>query len=483
MKKQQDETLNSLLAEGGESEWIEFKENNSDPEKLGQYISSLSNGALLADRPFGYLVFGVKDETLEIVGTNFRPLKEKVGAEPLEAWLVKMLEPRVSFKIYQTTCQGKEIIIFKIPAANERPVRFKSLAYIRIRSITTTLGTNPQLERAIWKKVESYSFETAFAKEGLGQDEVFELLFPEHYFRLLGMPMPSSRDKVLELLVQDELVSISEGGFAITNMGAILFGKDLKLFGALSRKGVRAIIYEGKSRIKTKKEQQGRFGYAVKFDGLLEWISDQLPMNEVISGALRTDKKMYPILAIRELLANAMIHQDFNERGNGILVEIFDDRIEITNPGMPLVDPMRLLDFPPKSRNDKLASLMRRMGICEERGSGIDKVVFQCEAFQLPAPAFSVKGNNFIVTLFAPKEFREMDKGDRVRSCYLHACLKYVMNESMTNQTLRERFGIEERNYPMASRVIKETIEEHLIKLKDPKSNSKKFSSYLPFWA
>ena len=91
------------------------------------------------------------------------------------------------------------------------------------------------------------------------------------------------------------------------------------------------------------------------------------------------------------------------------MVEIFDDRMEITNPGVPLVDASRILDSPPRSRNERLASLMRRMGICEERGSGVDKVVFQAEFYQLPAPAFEVSGDSTRSNLFAPRTLTKME--------------------------------------------------------------------------
>jgi predicted HTH transcriptional regulator len=126
------------------------------------------------------------------------------------------------------------------------------------------------------------------------------------------------------------------------------------------------------------------------------------------------------------LVANAIIHQDFSITGSGPMVEIFDDRMEITNPGIPLVDPSRLLDSPPRSRNESLASLMRRIGVCEERGSGVDKVVFQTELYQLPAPAFEITGNSTRATLFAPRPLTKMDSTDRIRAVYLHACLRYV---------------------------------------------------------
>jgi predicted HTH transcriptional regulator len=146
---------------------------------------------------------------------------------------------------------------------------------------------------------------------------------------------------------------------------------------------------------------------------------------------------MYPELAVRELVANAIIHQDFFVTGAGPMVEIFSDRIEITNPGEPLVDTRRFVDTPPKSRNETLASLMRRFRICEERGSGIDKVVFQIELFQLPAPLFETPEGFTRAVLFAHKPLAAMNQADRVRACYMHACLRYVMRQPVTNTSTR----------------------------------------------
>jgi ATP-dependent DNA helicase RecG len=128
-----------------------------------------------------------------------------------------------------------------------------------------------------------------------------------------------------------------------------------------------------------------------------------LPANEVMEQALRKSVPVFPEVAVRELTANALIHQDFFVTGTGPMVEVFDDRIEITNPGEPLVDTQRFVDTPPKSRNESLASLMRRVRICEERGSGIDKVASQVEVFKLPAPLFERPEGFTRVVLFAHK--------------------------------------------------------------------------------
>lgn len=126
---------------------------------------------------------------------------------------------------------------------------------------------------------------------------------------------------------------------------------------------------------------------------------------------------------------------------------------------------------------------MRRIGICEEKGSGIDKVIFQSELYQLPAPDFQAMEKHTRTIMFSFKELNDMDKNDKVRATYQHACLCYVSNEKMTNQSLRERFKIEEKNSAIASRIIRDALQSNLIKEDDPDSKSRKFARYIPFWA
>jgi len=206
-------------------------------------------------------------------------------------------------------------------------------------------------------------------------------------------------------------------------------------------------------------------------------VNDKLPSNEEIGRVFRKEVRMYPELAIRELIANAIIHQDFSIKGTSPMIEIYENRIEISNPGKPLIDIKRFIDHTPESRNEMLAGLMRRMNFCEERGSGIDKVIHEIEFFQLPAPDF-LSGDNYTrVILFSPKSLRQMSKPDKIRACYQHSCLKYVSGEYMTNQSLRERLNIDKKNYPIVSRIIKESIESGVITEYD---NSR---MYIPFWA
>ena len=242
------------------------------------------------------------------------------------------------------------------------------------------------------------------------------------------------------------------------------------------------IVYRGKDRIATEREQEGMRGYAAGFGGLMEWIDSQLPRNEVIGRALRQNVPLYPELAVRELVANALIHQDFSISGTGPMVEIFEDRIEITNPGAPLIDIDRLLDHAPRSRNEALARFMRRVNICEERGSGVDKVVFETELNQLPPPVWENQGGAFRAVLFAPKALKDMDRNEKVHACYLHACLRYVRRETVTNTSLRERFGVAPGNAATISRIIKDAVEVGLVKPYE-EGQAKKVARYLPWWA
>ena len=188
------------------------------------------------------------------------------------------------------------------------------------------------------------------ARRGVAPARLSGLLRPARTSRCRPIATASSRP-----LADDGLIKPCEaGGWNITNLGAILFAKRLEEFRALRRKALRVIQYRGAGRIETIREQVIGKGYANGFEGLIDYVNGLLPSTEVIGQALRRTVPKFPPLAVRELIANALIHQDFFVTGAGPMVEIFDDRIEITNPGEPLVDTQRFVDTPPKSRNEAL---------------------------------------------------------------------------------------------------------------------------------
>jgi len=426
---------------------------------------------------------GVKDDTHDIVGTRFSPGVAKVGNEELENWLLRLLDPKIDFRFYEIFVDQKAVVLLEIGHAFRHPVRFQGQEFIRIGTYKKKLKDFPEKERALWRVFDQTPFESRAAVERISGDEVLKLLDYPKYFFLLNQPLPAGRDGILEVLANDKLICRSEDGlWTVTNLGGILLARTLSDFPRLARKGVRVIQYRGNSRVTTIKEQPGGKGYASGFKGLIAYIMSILPSNEVIEKALRKTVPMYPELAVRELVANALIHQDFSVTGAGPLIEIFEDRMEMSNPGIPLVKPDRFLDNPPRSRNEALADRMRRMGVCEERGTGVDKVVSQTEIYQLPAPLFEISGEATRAVLFAHRPLTKMDRENRIRACYLHACLKYVNREYLTNTSVRERFGIEPQNIALASRLIREAVEAGAIAPDDP-SAAPKLMKYIPRWA
>ncbi|MDD3554774.1 MAG: ATP-binding protein [Deltaproteobacteria bacterium] len=466
-----------------ETAWVEFKHNNADPEQIGEYLSALANSAALLGKVNAYLVWGVDNETHDIIGTTFRPAATKLGNEALESWLLRMLDPKINFCFFELTIEERPVVLLEIGAAFRHPVRFKHQEFVRVGSYKKKLKDYPEKERALWRIFDQVPFERGVAAEHISSENVLKLLDYPAYFDLLELSLPDGRAAILDALAKDELIHACDAGdWNITNLGAILFAKKLDEFPGLKRKAMRVVHYKGRGRVETLREQVGSKGYASGFEGLIGFIMALVPTNEVIEQALRRTAPMFPELAVRELVANALIHQDLFVTGAGPMVEIFDDRMEITNPGEPLVDTQRFVDSPPKSRNEALASLMRRFRICEERGSGIDKVVDQVEFYQLPAPYFEAPEGNTRVVLFAHKPLNEMDRVDRVRACYLHACLKWVMRDFLTNASLRKRFGVEEKNKAAVSRYIREAVEDGTIKPFD-KEAPKKLMKYVPYWA
>ena len=487
METREPEYLRDLVRElcklAAESEWVEFKGNNARPETIGNNISALANGAVLNDREAAYILWGIEDNTHEIIGTSFAPDAAKKGNEPLPLWLRRLISDNTDFRFHSVDIDGRQIQILEIAPTVQFPARFKGEAFVRVGSATKKLSDEPTLERRLWRLLDQKSFEDGIVATNLSADEILELLDYPSYFHLSDRPLPDGISNILETMAQDGLIARSDaGGWNITNIAAILLARDLSRIDPLKRKQLRVVKYDGTARFHNAREREFRPGYAVAFQHIFEHIMTLVPSNEVIEKALNVETPMFPEIAVRELVANALIHQDFFETGAGPMIEIFDDRIEVANPGEPLVETLRFLDAPPKSRNEAIASLMRRFGICEERGSGIDKVVDMIEVHQLPAPLFEAIENSTRCVLFAHKKLSDMDREERVRACYWHACLRYLIGRPTNNQSIRERFGIPRQRSDQASRLLKEAVDAGILVISNPEVGNRS-RTYMPNWA
>jgi ATP-dependent DNA helicase RecG len=453
-----------------EHQRLEFKEakNQFDNRKLYEYCVALANEG------GGHLLLGVANmPPRAVVGTAAFNDPVAMAAKLFEA---------VGFRvdIEAVTHPDGRVLVFHIPSRPRGTAYHLDGKYLMRAGEALVPMSEDQLRRIFAEGGPDWVEE--HSKTGLDGQQVVELLDTQTFFELLKLPYPTDRPGVLDRLVTERLVDFEAGGYAIRRIGALLLAKKLGDFDDLARKAPRVVVYNGNSKLDTKLDQTGSKGYAVGFQGLLRFIMGQLPQNEVIEDALRKEVKLVPDVAIREVVANALIHQDFSISGASVMVEVYPNRVEISNPGEPVVPVDRFIDGY-QSRNESVADLMRRMHICEEKSSGIDKLVQAAEAFQLPAPAFRIGLRRTIVVIFGFKPFEDMDRDDRVRACYQHCCLKWVMSERMTNQTLRERFHLTEAKVASVSQVISAATDANLVKLDEKAGGSRKYARYLPFWA
>ena len=464
------------------TEWLEFKESNTRPDRIGTTVAALANGSALANRRAAYRVWGVSDIDHTVVGTSFSPSATRVGNEDFKPWLIRSLNPATGLRFHETQMDGRDVVVLEIESASHRPVAFKGAEYVRIGSANRKLKDHSAEEMRLWEVFNRSRFEEGTALDGLTSDDLWSLLDVEAYFNLLERPRPFNVDANLEYLERDRIIRLdATGRWEVTNAGVVLFAKDLTRFSQLRHKSVRIIEYDNSSRLHTRRQLEFSRGYASAFHDMVRFILVLLPAEEVMAGGLRRSNLTYPEIAVRELLANMLVHQDFSVGGARPMVEIFEGRIEFTNPGKPLVDTGRFVDLPSRTRNAGLASLMRRFGICEEQGSGIDKVVDAIEAHLLPAPRFDNPGPFTKVTLFGPKQWSDMTSDDRVWACCLHASLRYLAAQPANNKSVRDRFGLGPNDGARVSRLLRDAVGSGLLCLRDPGAGCRA-RSYLPWW-
>lgn len=475
--------IKELISIPTETEWLEFKHNNFDPQMIGSDISALANSAAYRGKDKAYMIWGVNNETHEILGTDYNRFSKIINNQEIESWLKNTVSKNADFDFFDTEIDGKKLVVLIIQKATGQPVTFKKEPFIRIGSYTKSMRDYPSMEAQLWDKLRLVNFERQPSKSDLQKDEIFKLLDFTCYFDLQNISVPSNQDGILHYILEDEIVKKQDNGlYTITNLGAILFAKKISDFPSVSRKAVRVVQYEDETKLRILKEFNGTKGYAVGFEGLMGFLEALLPSEEVITETVRKTITKYPMVALREIIANALIHQDFTVSGSSPLVEIFQSRIEVTNPGVPLVDINRFIDNPPKSRNEILSSLMRRLKMCEELGSGWDRIALECELNHLPAPKIVLYEENTKVVLFSKLAFANIPHEEKLWSCYLHACIKYLTHEGLTNSSLRTRFGLEDTASAQISRLIKEAVLKELIKPFDFET-SQRYMKYIPIWA
>ena len=446
-------------------------------ERLAQHLCAFSNleGG-------GFLVFGVNNDA-----TMFSVSKEQADEiiKTLGNIAFNNLSQSIQIQHNTTEYNGNALLFIHIPEQTEKPVylRGKTIYDSYRRSAGQTVKMSREAVKFMISASHGISFESQIAMPELSVEDVLSLLDYKRFCERLDKNVPKSTDSIISMLVEYDFVLQGENALSITNLGAILLANDIRKFPYLKGKTVRILRYTGTNNLVLDKEYTFVNGYAAGFEDMVDYIMKNLPQQEIIKGALRENKTEYPRRTIREFLANSLVHQDFSITGSQVMVEIFTDRVVMTNPGSPLNDVNRFIDLPPHSRNEDLAQSLLLLNICERRGSGVDRAIEALEEALLPPPKFT-KGEFFTrVFIYGAQKLSAMNKQDKIRACYQHCCLLHENNKEMTNQSVRERFEIDKNNYPIASRIINDTLAVGLIKIADPENVSRKLTSYIPHYA
>lgn len=482
------ELIYSLIGYPAETEWLEFKTGNNEPERIGKDISALANAAAYYGRAQAYKIWGVDDKTHELVGTSFNPYSAKgKGNQDLLIWLRNFLSNQASydFEVIQGP-RDRMFVVLTVDAAVDQPVCFDKVPYIREGSSTTRLLPGTAKEKKLWERLQAIDFESRVVERDVLLDELPSRLDITAYYELLDMRRPCDLSQAIQALLEQNLVREQDNGrYSITALGALLVGQKLSAFPMLRKRVIRVVSYNGNDVLDKASDVSFDKGYALAFPELEQHVMALVPSSERLDGAFRRVEPAYPQRAVREVLSNMVIHQDLSDTGTCPMVAIFGNRLEFSNPGSTLIPVERLLNAQPKSRNTELAGIMRQMHLCEEQGSGWDIAVAACEARHMPAPKIeSDEETGTKVILFGGSAYERMKKAERKDAVYWHACLMCARGESMGNQSLRERFGLDDsrKSIVAISRLIKECCGEGLIKEEDEDAGDK-YRRYIPYWA
>ena len=309
---------------------------------------------------------------------------------------------------------------------------------------------------------------------------MLDLLDYKALYRILDKNLPKSEDSIIDRLTDYKLCKQTGDYWTISNLGAVLFSKNLQNFPNLVGHEVIVRKYVGANNRQLEFEQHVTFGYAVGFEWLVDFIMRNTSTEHI--DVKRKEIPTYPRVAIREFVANALVHQDFGITGMPVTIEIFSNRLSVTNAGAPLNDINRLIDLPPQSRNEQLAQMMFTLGVCERRGSGIDRAIAAVEEMFLPPVKFTKGEQHTRVFLYPQKSLKDMTKQEKISACYQHACLVYENGDRINNKSVRERFELSKNDSSVASRIISDTLESGLIKPADIETASKKYMTYIPYY-
>lgn len=470
-------SLRPIPQELNEIDWKQGLTNKK--ERLRKHLSSFANlpGG-------GFLIYGVDDDG-QIIGIEDK--ESRNIADTLANMARTSVEPQVTIKFITFSFYGKSLLGVYIEESFEKPVHIKNKgierSYIRAGGQSRQMSRD-ELRRSI---ITSRSIRFGEIPAALSQDVLHRW---ENYFdfsSVIKRTIPAGivdKEALNKYLTSLSLLYQVENSYAPTNLAVACCARDFSKLHSYEKFSIRMVEYSGNTKISAKRDITVKTGYSLGLDNIVETIMSWVPYNEIIEGATRVTYPAIPKIAVREVIANAIIHRDYTKTDSEIMIELYSDRLEVTNPGglLPELSVDRLIDHPSRTRNEVLADLMRKMNFCEERGSGIDKAVISVEASGLPPISFMDGGGYFRVCIFSAKDYDSLDKEERIRAVYQHTCLNAVIQRKTTTRTIRERFKLSSDQRDKIYELIDDAIKVGKIKLANTESNSRRDHYYLPYW-
>lgn len=482
MIENKEELLSNLLKES-EGHELEFKKNNKDPERIGKYISAISNMCALDDVPYGYLIFGLSDNK-EIMGTDLDLSNKKIGNTSLSFWLNSLLYPSDIFDYDDLNINEKKIIIIRIRKAKDYTTTFKKIEYGRVNDSLVELNNNPFLKRKIWERLLFSFTEESHAMESLREERLEDYLDMRKYYSLMNKPYPMNRGDVISRMLGEKfVVRRDDGRYDITIFGGLMVARSLSDFPLLSGKKIEVVKYETESRSSsTSRPVIFDEGYLFSFNDIVATVSNLMGLKEKVTNGLRFRVETIPEIIIRELVSNAMIHQDLNPNNGKILIECFPKWLEIYNPGKLTVNPDRMIDMAPDPSNRHMVEMLSRFDIGEGHGTGYDKIERAIEEMHLPPLLIKKEDYGLRVTVYTYKDWKEYRDEEKLKAIYFHVVLSYISGHYATNESIRTRFNLEDKDKSQISRLVSKSIGIGKIK-KSPDSTGPRNISYIPYWA
>ncbi|MBU2575382.1 MAG: putative DNA binding domain-containing protein [Elusimicrobia bacterium] len=390
-EKEITDRLPELLSLPKETEWVEFKRNNCKSSDIGEYISALSNSACLHKKDKAFLIFGVEDGPHKVVGTDFNPKTEKKGNEELENWLTYLLDPRIDFKIFMFPFQDKPVVVFSIDPAENRPVKFYGIAYIRVGSYKKKLSDHPEKERKIWRNKPANDWSAEMCEDATIND-----LDPQAVTKA-RIEYAKRKKASAEIGNWDTATFLNKAKLAvggkITRAAILLLGKpEAAHFLSPAIGQISWFLQDAQNNPK----DYEHFGppFILTVDAVLAKIRNLKVRFLPLQTLFPIETLQYEPAVIREALHNCIAHQNY-ELNSRIQVIERPDELVFDNAGNFIpgsVEAVIEQDAPPRRyRNPFLAQAMVNLGMIETEGGGIKEMFkIQRERF-FPLPTYQLE--------------------------------------------------------------------------------------------